>query len=261
MNPGERIAVRTTMDMMGMEEHTNQQGISGLAAGVRFIWQLTQDDSRMMAFFRRDFQGAPMKGSELMVSHMMDLAPVYDEPAHGRTLLDFPTSQVRRMEDFQNRASSGMIYFVAYNPYRDHWRGGKDGDALRIVQDAITRHGAWGVKFYPPSGYRPAGNAIPAPPKPSDRFAAAQWTARYGPLGRDGAAILNRRTEQLLEWCIAKDIPVFVHCSTGEFEARKGYGVSNSDPKYWRQFLESHPAPDGGPCRLRLCLGHAGSGD
>jgi predicted TIM-barrel fold metal-dependent hydrolase len=64
----------------------------------------------------------------------------------------------------------------------------------------------------------------------------------------------------LLEWCITKDIPVLVHSGYGEFEARRGYGEYHSDPEFWQRFLESHSTP-AEPCKLRLCLGHAGGED
>ena len=59
---------------------------------------------------------------------------------------------------------------------------------------------------------------------------------------------------------MTNDIPVFAHSGHDEFEARKGYGVHHSDPKFWGRFLEAHSCP-GKPCPLRLCLGHAGGDD
>ena len=265
MTFAERIAVQATMAMMGMEEHTNEPApaspsavearkVSGMEAAVRFIWQITQSDGQQPDFYRREYGAVPMKGEPLMVSHMMDLGPVYAQPAQGNSLLDFRKEQVRRMEALQDKPGSGLIYFVAYLPYRDYFEGGRKGDALALVKEAVERHGAWGVKFYPPSGFRGAGNAIPARPRSLNRFAGRQWDARYKALGPDGGKLLDAQVEQLFAWCEREQVPVFTHCSTGEFEPRKGYGISNSNPKYWREVLRRHP-------RLRLCLGHAGSGD
>ncbi len=269
MNPQERFAVRLAGHMMGMDEalETPDSKKDPLRFLVRFLWLLTQSDAEMTKYFHYEFRNTPGRIS-LQVSHMMDLGPVYNQPAEGTTLLDFDRKQVRRMEAFQARPGSGLVYFVAYNPYRDYLPGGQPGDALRLVQTAVKKHGARGVKFYPPSGYRPAGNSIFSPPSgPRSRAARAQWDARYLGLG-DAAGrnqALDRNVEELLLWCIAEDVPVFVHSGTGEFEARKGYGLYHSNPKFWRQFLEAHPQRnrDGtiSPCRLRLCLGHAGGGD
>ena len=250
----ERAAVRAMADMMGMEKHVQGKGIDGLVATVRFIWQATQKDSGEMAFFRRDYQPAPMLGSPLMISHMMDLGPVYNQKPKGESFLDFSLSQVRRMQEYQNRPSSGMIYFVAYNPYREYWNGESPGESLRLVRKAIEQEGAWGVKFYPPSGYRPAGNKIKDPPNAKKRYPYEQWNARYGPLGTERDVKLDKIVDELLTWCTQHDVPIFVHCSTGEFEAQKGYGAYESDPEYWAKALEKHPD-------LRLCLGHAGGGD
>ena len=263
MNFQERIAIRAAAQMMGMADSIKTpDSADGLKAAVRFLWMLTQNDAEMTKLFRSQYSGVPMHGRPLMVSHMMDLAPVYDQEPDGKALLRFQSQQILRMETYQNGRDSGLIYFVAYNPYRDHWSGGSSGDALREVQSAVRSHGAWGVKVYPPSGYRPAGNEIrPRAFALLSRRPGMQWDARYASFEAPRNEALDRRLEELLLWCIEEDVPVFVHSGTGEFEARKGYGVYHSNPRFWRQFLENHPEPDGSPCRLRLCFGHAGGND
>jgi predicted TIM-barrel fold metal-dependent hydrolase len=263
MNLQERMAMRAAAHMMGMEGRFKMADQPSAYRGlVRFLWLLTQNDLDLTRLFRLAYSDVPMQGDPLLVSHMIDLAPVYDQTADGGALLDFESQQLRRIENYQNRSGSGMIYFVAYNPYRDHWPTNEPGDGLRLVRSAVEEHGAWGVKVYPPSGYRPAGNRIkPRPTLVLTKFPGQQWDARYRGLGSDANGALNERLEKLLLWCVETDIPVFVHCGTGEFEARKGYGLYHSDPHFWRQFLEQHPSPDGSPCRLRLCLGHAGGED
>jgi len=264
MNALEKLAVKSAASMMGMEVHTRgpktvEGTISGTQAAVRFLWTLTQNDAKMAALFREMHRDVPKKGIT-MVSHMMDLGPVYDQSPEPGTLLDFQTEQVRRMEYYQRQPGSGLIYFVAYNPYRDHLQGRSSSAALDLVKDAITRHGARGVKVYPPSGYRAAGNEIlPRPFAPFTRFPGRQWDARYSRLGSEPNKALDQELSTFLEWCIEKDVPVFVHSGYGEFEARKGYGIRNSNPLYWEQFLKSHSKQ--GPCKLRLCLGHAGGPD
>ena len=71
---------------------------------------------------------------------------------------------------------------------------------------------------------------------------------------------MDAELNALLELCMSNDVPVLVHSGYGEFEARKGYGEYHSNPKFWKQFLESHSKP-GEPCKLMLCLGHAGGED
>ncbi|MFD0894706.1 amidohydrolase family protein [Luteolibacter ambystomatis] len=264
----EKQAVKATARMMGMEDHLQRRGEnpdvdSGIKATLHFLWVLTQDDARLVDLYRQLHAGAPSAGKIRIVSHMMDLAPVYDQTPDSKELLDFRNQQIQRTRTFTQLRTSGATYFVAYNPYRDYWQGGRPGDALKLVKDAITKHGAAGVKVYPPSGYRASGNQIEKKPTPLfTRHPANQWTARYGHIGgTTGGAALDKELEELLLWCISRDVPVFTHSGYGEFEARKGYGVANANPLYWKQFLESHPEPDGSPCRLRLCLAHAGGGD
>lgn len=269
MNMPQRMAVLAAVHMMGMQEQVRakemktdgmrgiarQEKTDGLRGAVRFLWFLTQNDADMSRLFASQYKGVPMRDDRpLMVSHMMDLAPVYDQPPSGTELLDFK-EQVRRMAEFQSRPVSDMIYFVAYNPYRDYWRGETFGDALELVRSAVQEQGAWGVKVYPPSGYRAAGNQIKDRPTGiRSRIAGLQWDARYGGLPGGKNRALDDNLGKLLDWCIKKDVPVFVHAGTGEFEAQKGYGFYHSDPTFWRDFLKTHPT-------LRLCLGHAGGAD
>jgi predicted TIM-barrel fold metal-dependent hydrolase len=265
MNAAERMSITAAMSMMGLEHHTDKgPRKEGLRAAVRFLWTLTQSDADMISLYRRMHRSGTVAPKIVIVSHMMDLAPVYDQVPDGAALIGFEREQIERMQHFRRRFGPDFHYFVAYNPYRDHWQGGKPGDALRLVQDAVRRRGATGVKVYPPSGYRVAGNAVRTRPwtlltrKPGE-----QWDARYAALGRSPAVIsagLDQRLESLLEWCEREDVPVFTHCGHGEFEARKGYGEYHSHPRWWQQYLERHSTP-GSPCRLRLCLGHAGGDD
>ena len=219
-----------------------------------FLTMLTMKDGPKETLYR-DVHGMRADRPLFRITHMMDLAPVYNQEPRPGTLLDFETEQVPRMERFQKNDGSS-VYFVAYNPFRDHWpRGdGHPGEALRIVQDAIRHHGAYGVKVYPPSGYRPTKNEIK--PRESPRFAGEQWDARYTiddqPIP---ASELDARLKALLDWCVENDVPVFAHCNHGEFEARKGYGEHHAGPKWWEEYLKSN-LPDSG--KLRLCFAHAG---
>ncbi len=217
--------------------------------GPGFLSMLMLADGLMPAWYRlqHGLTGRP----SYMISHMMDLAPVYNQ-REGVMPIEL---QTRRTASLAARSGNGMAYFAAYNPYRDHWPDAEPGRALRLVREAVERHGAMGVKVYPPSGYRPMGNDIP--PKPSTLFTSApgeQWEARYAGLGDRPNEALDARLAALLDFCVERDLPVFVHCNTGEFEARAGYGVHAADPVYWARFLASTPERG----RLRLCFGHAG---
>lgn len=265
MNLAERLAIRSAMNMMGMQDHVkggkeDSGTISGIQAAVRFLWTITQADAQMPRLYRSMHSNAPVSGKITLVSHMMDLGPVYDQDPDGKNLLDF-TNQIKRMEYYQEQSASGLIYFVAYCPYRSHFKSSSNlVSALDVVRDGVLNHNAKGVKVYPPSGYRPINNQIKPRPCTFSSHPRRQWDARYVAWGKDKNEDLDGELNELLEWCIEQDVPVLVHSGFGEFEARKGYGEHHSNPKFWKQFLESHSQP-GYPCKLRLCLGHAGGED
>ena len=148
---------------------------------------------------------------DLFVHHMMDMERTYkDEP---RVRFE---AQNRRMTALDRMHDGKLLHFTAYDPLR--------GEAsLNAVKEAIDG-GAVGVKFYPPSGYRPLGN--------DDR--------RIDELNR-----------KLFDYCSENNVPIFTHCSPGGFEAAPGLGTKMGDPVYWQRTLAEFP-------KLRLCLGHAG---
>lgn len=149
------------------------------------------------------------------VVHMMDMGPHYE----GWTMPY--EEQLTRTESLLD-AYHNLIGFVAWSPLRE--------DSLDIIQDAIEHRGFTGVKFYPPSGYRPTAN---------------ERVPRGDPDAIDAA------NESLFEWCAAQRVPVFAHCAPGDMQYAKGAGAYLAHPQYWQQVLEQHDA-------LRLCLGHAG---
>jgi predicted TIM-barrel fold metal-dependent hydrolase len=266
MSPIEKLALKTAAKMMGMGDHTKggtetEDTISGSQAAARFVWILTQKDSDLPNLYRMMHADAPAAGHIAMVSQMMDLGPVYDQIADGETLLDFEHQQVTRVENFVKTSGSDLMYFVAYNPYRSFLSNASPCAALDLVQDTVQNHGAIGIKLYPPSGYRPSHNKIKGRPCSwFSSFPGREWDARYGNLGHDKNNKLDQELNRLLEWCIRQDVPVLTHSGYGEFEARKGYGEYHANPIFWQEFLESHSTP-GNPCKLRLCLGHAGGED
>jgi len=244
-----RVMLRRPDDTTLTPEERRALRCLGIFGEIDFLATLVLSDDHRATAYRNDFRLANRQA--LIVSHMMDLGPVYGQEPRSGQLLDID-EQIRRMDRFQCREDDLRVYFVAYNPFRG-------AHALDIVKDAIGTHHAYGVKIYPPSGYRPIHNEIPS--RPSTLFShepARQWEARYQ--GLDGPE-LDRRLDALLSWCEQEQVPVFVHCNTGEFEARKGYGRTMAHPRWWLEYLKAHPSSDGGPSKLRLCFGHAGGPD
>jgi predicted TIM-barrel fold metal-dependent hydrolase len=196
---------------------------------------------------------------DLMVSHMMDLAPVFNQEVdRKRFLLPFG-EQIARFERQQDSAKGRMLYFVAYNPFRDHYRGGRPGDALAWVKNAYEKHGAFGVKIYPPAGYTPFCNHIPDPPRrPKWSQAWKQWNARYRP---DGKLLtgeqLDARLLDLFCWAVDNDVPLFVHTGNHEVEASKDY-FEMANPARWLALLNKHEKK---LKNIRICFGHAGDSE
>lgn len=172
----------------------------------------------------------------LFVYHMMDMANAYaDKPA-----VPFDV-QWSKMAALDSSFDGRFVHFVAFDPFRRK-------DALDYVKRGLAA-GAIGVKFYPPSGYRAACNAIP--PQPSgDADAIARWQSRYGGPAPLSPNELDKINDALFQYCETNDIPIFAHCTPAGFEAADGYGLM-SDPKYWACALEKHKG-------LRLCLAHSG---
>ncbi|MDZ4798055.1 MAG: hypothetical protein SGI92_07830 [Bryobacteraceae bacterium] len=186
----------------------------------------------------------------LLVHHMMDL----DVPYRDHSVFDYGR-QIRRMRKLSSLYPGKVLGFVAYDPYR--------GD-LAGVQGALSG-GFAGVKLYPPTGYRPIGNATPA---------MSRITRDIG--GLDGTE-MDRRLLAVYDFCLApgaapgieSGIPILFHCNDSGFErdskmkvpeycneATTVEGTGNlSDP---RALVDLFTRDGGKYAGLRICLGHAG---
>lgn len=208
---------------------------------------------------------------DLFVYQNMDLVPSfyaktthahsysyeYPKPDNGRKVI----GELPIVRDMCRKSDGRLIYFVAWNPFRElNWKPGHIRP-IDIVKREIGK-GAAGVKFYPPLGYRPHCNDFNDYKRPF-YFSQArlQWDNRYlgnDPVGRHEdimkvrAECMDQVNDELFTYCEKNDIPIFTHCNTGEFRAfyTEEYG-ENANPAYWKPVLEKHP-------KLRLCFGHAG---
>lgn len=271
---------------------------------------MTSDES-ILWFALNLFRGATQMQSvhqaqcpatDLAMAQNMNMEPTYNQFAGpvsslpgvpSAKLLGYKT-QVENSKTMATQAAGRMGFFVAYTPFDsiEDTRSAADiracslddpqhfPKALKVVDDAMKK-GAWGVKFYPPQGYRPTDNAIdhsqdrfsdpfaaPADvgrtysvpdPSPFDRAAfyagnwrsapRQQWQQRYE---RPGwcAEKMDALNDLLFRYCERHQVPIFTHCNTGEMRAE---GRSNlfAGPQFWRLVLNQHH-------NLRLCLGHAG---
>lgn len=235
--------------MFAGEESANVDKETQKGEIAHFLKCLRTSDLELVNMFRQDHQ----KRVVLMVSHMMDLAPVFGQKEDGTRLLPF-RDQIKRFRAQQQKANGRLLYFVAYNPFRDHFAGGGPGDAVALVKKAYDEQGAFGVKVYPPAGYTPFGNYIPKPPMKFDRQPRKQWEGRYQP---DGVLVtreqLDERLLELFRWAVKCDVPLFVHTGNNEVQARKGY-AEMAKPARWVALLDAHKELK----NIRICFGHAG---
>jgi hypothetical protein len=189
---------------------------------------------------------------DLFVHHMMDMERPYDD----RPPLEFE-GQIRHarwLNDHYNAKpapSPGpkLAFFVAYDPFR------RDAD---LVWEGEGQ-GARGIKFYPPSGYRPADTVVPEEPKRTFPVTAShaqrkQWDARYD--GWDEAAI-DEQNQAVFQEAVTRSLPIFSHqndsgFAVGDTWGQVDYGELMGAPCHWQRLLDTMDPPP------TVILAHAG---
>jgi predicted TIM-barrel fold metal-dependent hydrolase len=152
-----------------------------------------------------------------VVHFMMDMQMAY--PGEKPPEYPFFPMLVEKMQKLQRNHPAEVYGFCAFDPRRPgNWR--------ERCEDAIKK-GFIGFKFYPPLGYRPSGD------KPE----------------------IQAATNDFFDYCVARDLPVFAHCTPQGFQTRYKEG-KNAHPNNWKAVLENERWS-----KLRLCLGHAGGED
>lgn len=185
---------------------------------------------------------------DIFVHHMMDLEKTYnDEPN-----IKF-SEQIERSKKLSAQFEDKLIYFAAFDPFRRT-------NALALVEQA-KQLGALGIKFYPPSGYRPSNTEIPKFKQSFWQFIKAffvgdselkkQWNSRYKNSKPIDIDLLNDKFFTFME---KNKLIVFSHHSMGGFEAGKDYGLTFGKPGYWGDVLNKHP-------KLKVVIAHSGGGE
>ncbi|MET1113794.1 MAG: hypothetical protein ABWY08_02405 [Comamonas sp.] len=125
--------------------------------------------------------------------------------------------QEDRMQALQRAHPARVFGFSSFDPRRADWHA----RALHALGKGFA-----GFKFYPAMGYRPIGN------EPT----------------------IQARVDAFLDFCVARDLPIFAHCTPVGFQTRLRLGAY-AHPRHWQAVLEQPRWRT-----LRLCLGHAGGG-
>ncbi|NNE98461.1 MAG: amidohydrolase family protein, partial [Pyrinomonadaceae bacterium] len=161
----------------------------------------------------------------LLVHHMMDMA----KPFSGKAKFKFYPKQLTRMTNLERFSQGNAIGFSAFDPIRFCRRNRGSADIIAHMKIALS-HGKVGFKFYPPLGYKAAGNS-----------------------GRKLETVIDI----FLDECIENQIPVFTHCTPEGFEVIPNYSGANAHPNFWREALTKNAKRN----NLLLCFGHAGGGE
>lgn len=140
---------------------------------------------------------------------------------------------------------------VPFDPLRSvFWTEGRHSrfktaefDPLTLAEEALTRYGFLGLKFYPPMGFRATGNETDDANYPEDAVAALSL-----PKNRLGPA-LDAAMTRAFDFCLRHDAPMLAHANNS-IAAGKGYG-RRADPWFWIRALQDRPG-------LRICLAHGG---
>ena len=124
---------------------------------------------------------------------------------------------------------------VAYNPWTDI---NQNGAGLARVLRAVKTHGFVAVKIYPPTGFRPAGNAT---------------TKTHTSKRRADLKELDRRLSAFFDLCAEERIPVIAHAnrSNGRDNAHDDF----SRPDDWRAMLARYASATRTPV---IDVGHFG---
>jgi predicted TIM-barrel fold metal-dependent hydrolase len=158
---------------------------------------------------------------DVFVHHDMDMDDWY-ELAPPEYSYD---EQVELVSELIEEYNGKLIAFYAYNP--------KVG--IEKLEEAIlgtkledgnrgSTKGYKGVKFYPPSGYKP-------------------W---YD--DQDNTYQINNLA--LYNLCESNNVPIFTHCNYGGMQASNDTWLNN-DVKHWSKVMSNFPD-------LKLCFGHGG---
>jgi hypothetical protein len=193
------------------------------------------------------YSRGPGRRLDLVVAHLVD----YDWwLAKGSPTPTVLKDQVRVMEQIALVTSGRVHFFAPFDPFREVAARLQGGDSsLALVQDAVRKRGALGVKLYPPMGFAAMGNAT---------LPAALWQ------GRDWLPELVRRPDfgqrldeamtALLTWARDDQVPLMAHSNASNGPLKEFEELAT--PRYWKQAIEGF---DTDPTKkLRVNFGHFG---
>ncbi|HZV19995.1 MAG TPA: amidohydrolase family protein, partial [Hyphomicrobiales bacterium] len=249
-------------EMRGVQEFTPAEKLRGLEApGPSAAAPQAPASAQSIAAFiasGRSFFSRYFQWAGLLTDYRANIAERYRklyDPENTRVALVTPAlidfnfwlndqspaplrEQIEVMSLLSLRLPFPMHGFVPFDPLREVRRLPGEDSSLRIVKDAIRRHGFLGVKLYSPMGFRPAKNAELGFPFPAPAG------------GKELGKRLDDALDGLYAWCEREQVPILAH-STDSQSAGPDF-ASRAEPKFWLSVLEKYP-------RLRVNLAHFGN--
>ena len=219
-------------DSLYSDENATENKVRGV---LRALAVLMSPETTIIQRAMHDFPEV-----DVFVHHMMDM----ERPYNDRPPLEFEdqTEHAKWLNDWYNTnmivnptQELKIAFFVAYDPFRR---------SSTFVWEGYSQW-ANGIKFYPPSGSRPADTIIPPEPTPTVPMTARyarrkQWDARYEDWDKDEIDTLNR---QVFEEAASKNLPIFSHQNKSGFEADDTYGELMGAPCHWQNLLDTMDPP------------------
>jgi hypothetical protein len=241
--PTDERDIRALLDPDSEESNKSLVSRGAQVAGAfRFMGCMLQRRSTSLRTFRRGHGG---RGISAAFGALVDFDHFYSDLARS------PLSDQIQLHSLLARDSQGfMLPLVAYNPWADMKSGGA---RLKLVTEAVEKHGFIGAKIYPPVGFRPTGNVASIPglePRELDatlkgfflecnRLGIPVMAHANSTQGRDFEADQNSRPEgwQALIEEMAKDgkVPVI---NLGHFGGNGGEGPKETSNDWPRRFAE-----------------------
>lgn len=221
--PSDEDDIRRLLDPDSEDENKSLVSRGAVVAGVfRFLGCMLQRRSTSLRSFQRGHGG---RGISAAFGALVDFDHFYTDLARS-PLAD----QVQLHSRLARQFRGFMLPLFAYNPWADIKSGGAN---LRLLTEAVEKHGFIGAKIYPPVGFLPTGNEVRIP-------------------GLDPKE-LNAALKRFFLECNRLAIPVMAHANSTQ--GRDYEADQNSRPDVWRALIDEM-AKDGKVPLLNL--GHFG---
>ncbi len=197
--------------------------------------------------YLEEYSAGPRRKIDLMVTTYID----YDWPLG--TEKNPPSTLVEQMQLAEriSRLTRGWVHSnVPFCPFKQvaFNRGLTTENPMALVEQAVLHHGHIGVKFYPPMGFRPLGNAC-LPIGYWDDSPLVEKLKHRQSLGAD----LDDALKALYDFASKYDVPLMAHTSP-TMVTRDKYKTDILDPKWWSK-VTAYKAG------LRINLAHFGNTD